>query len=239
MILAGDHGVRVAAGAESEGRAAALLPLVDRRQVNTGHDARRVADADPLSEGALHVVDQVVLLHLVAGTAGDAGVERGDQQPVFAPLEPGARQRHPLDHVGGTALHPLEPAIVDRSADRLANPLVLLLRALRVAVIPAPFLVLEIIADRLDDGAGAGDERHVGGDRRRAIEGLRERPLEKGAQAVLRRRRLGSAKDRADRHCHHDHPPHRALHGPWSLRRLAHRTPAPPPSGGPGARNTR
>ena len=75
VILAGDHRVRVAAGAEAEGRAAALLPLIHRRQIDAGHDARGIADADPLPEVALHVEDQIVLLHFVAGATRDAGVE--------------------------------------------------------------------------------------------------------------------------------------------------------------------
>ena len=162
MILARDGRMGVAARPKTERGAVALFPLFERWHVDTGHHARAVSDRDTAAPGhLLHVVDQVILLHLVRGPPGDTRVERGDQESMRAALQAGSREFDSLDDVGSAPLRALKPTSVDAPAHRAPHPLVLLLGTLGVVVVPLPVLVLEVVPDALHKGASARQEHRL------------------------------------------------------------------------------
>ena len=79
MIFAGDRGMRVTTGAKTKRRTGTIFPLLKGRQIHSCDHAGAISHRHAAAQCALHVVDQIILLHLVRRATGDACMQRRNQ----------------------------------------------------------------------------------------------------------------------------------------------------------------
>src|SRR5690606_8725881 len=125
-------------------------------QKHAGGHARNFRDVDRPFQPVLDVADEVVLVHLAAGAAGDTGVAAAHQQCTLAAEQTARRCRHTLNDIGMPAFYPFVPPPVGAAAHRSTLVFVDVLGAFGIIGDVFPVRVFEIVGHADDFHAGAG-----------------------------------------------------------------------------------